>query len=384
LRALPLAHPAMYNAGRSTSKEQIFTGGANMSIYFSEKFKSLRKKSDLTQDQIAEIFHVSPQSVSRWETGANYPDIEMLPHIAAFFKVTVDELLGTETLLSEQKIYEYKRDIRNLLNMGKVPSAITTARNAVKELPVNYDLQNLLLQALCADGSNELKGEIIATGERIINYCSDQNVSLLAKYQLINQYVKWEMRDEAKKIVDTLPSEAYFTQDLMLGRVLTGEEWEQNQKLRITRFTIMLCDQIGEYAVKADLDALQRIEWFKAAWQIRTLTNAANDEFTPTAESDQISDAFHNVVIAGFYCEAGDTENALICVEEATREAMFYPDMMVQTKEDGSNYFALSTPRNLCWVLWEDHLAKPQFDVIRDDERFVKCVETLQANSREM
>lgn len=47
------------------------------------------------------IFHVSPQSVSRWEMGVNYPDVEVLPHMAIFFKVTVDELLGTEAILGE-------------------------------------------------------------------------------------------------------------------------------------------------------------------------------------------------------------------------------------------------------------------------------------------
>ena len=57
-----------------------------MSTYFSERFKQLRKSNDLTQEQIADIFHVSPQSVSRWETGVNYPDTEMLPHIALFLK----------------------------------------------------------------------------------------------------------------------------------------------------------------------------------------------------------------------------------------------------------------------------------------------------------
>jgi transcriptional regulator with XRE-family HTH domain len=64
-----------------------------MSVYFSEKIKQLRKSYDLTQEEVADIFHVSPQSVSRWETGANYPDVEILPHIAIFFKVSVDELL---------------------------------------------------------------------------------------------------------------------------------------------------------------------------------------------------------------------------------------------------------------------------------------------------
>ena len=78
-----------------------------MSIVFCQKLKELRKKQDLTQEQIADIFHVSPQSVSRWETGANYPDIEMLPHIAIYFKVTVDELLGTEAILGEERAAEY-------------------------------------------------------------------------------------------------------------------------------------------------------------------------------------------------------------------------------------------------------------------------------------
>ena len=52
-----------------------------MAIYFSEKFKKFRKERDLTQEQIAEIFYISPQAVSRWETGATYPDIEILPHM---------------------------------------------------------------------------------------------------------------------------------------------------------------------------------------------------------------------------------------------------------------------------------------------------------------
>ena len=112
-----------------------------MAIYFSEKFKQLRRANDLTQEQIADIFHVSPQSVSRWETGANYPDIEILPHIALFFKVTVDELLGTQRIAGEEKAKGYRRDIRNLLNVGNVSGAIETARRAVKEYPVNYDLQ---------------------------------------------------------------------------------------------------------------------------------------------------------------------------------------------------------------------------------------------------
>jgi len=56
-----------------------------MAIYISEKLKQFRKARDLTQEQIAAVFNVSPQSVSRWETGATYPDMELLPSIASYF-----------------------------------------------------------------------------------------------------------------------------------------------------------------------------------------------------------------------------------------------------------------------------------------------------------
>jgi len=67
-----------------------------MAIYFSEKFKNLRKSRSLTQEQIADILHVSPQTVSRWETGATSPDIELLPLLSDLFSVTVDDLLGID------------------------------------------------------------------------------------------------------------------------------------------------------------------------------------------------------------------------------------------------------------------------------------------------
>ncbi len=49
---------------------------------------------NLTQEQLAEKFGTSPQAISRWEIGATYPDIEMLPMIASFFETSVDALLG--------------------------------------------------------------------------------------------------------------------------------------------------------------------------------------------------------------------------------------------------------------------------------------------------
>lgn len=53
-----------------------------------------RHKRGITQDELAEYIGVSKASVSKWETAATYPDITLLPRLAAFFNISIDELDG--------------------------------------------------------------------------------------------------------------------------------------------------------------------------------------------------------------------------------------------------------------------------------------------------
>jgi len=368
-----------------------------MSVYFSEKFKRFRKDKDLTQDQIADIFHVSPKCVSRWETGANYPDIEILPHIAIFFRVTVDELLGTEIIIGEKKATEYKNRIVELLSLGKIYEAIDTARKAVKQYPLNYELQTELMNALCLscgtdvpgykDNIGKYKDEIIALGERISNYCTNQTICLRAKYQLFKQYISWGMKSEATEIVRTLPSDEWYTYAANVGYVLEGGEWRQNQQTCICRYTYLLCYSIMEYMRKSCADNLQKIEWIKKTIRIF-------DEIFD-GEGDAVFNGhrdFYNIAVAQLYCEAGDVENALIYLEKGTQDAIYhcnnersdYKSSLLIGRRFEHEHIEWPTPRNICWMLWEDDLMKPEFDIIRNEERFIKCFELLKSNSREL
>ena len=53
-----------------------------MNLNFGENLKKLRRSLDMTQDELAEALGLSIQAISRYETQAAYPDIEMLPVIA--------------------------------------------------------------------------------------------------------------------------------------------------------------------------------------------------------------------------------------------------------------------------------------------------------------
>ena len=73
-------------------------------IRFAEKLIELRKQKKITQEQLAEFCGVTKASVSKWETRQTLPDILLLPRIASFFDVTIDELLGYEAHLSREQI----------------------------------------------------------------------------------------------------------------------------------------------------------------------------------------------------------------------------------------------------------------------------------------
>ena len=69
--------------------------------------KALREKQGLTQAQLAERLAVSDKAVSKWETGAGYPDITLLPRIANYFGITVDELIGNDAVTREEDIRSF-------------------------------------------------------------------------------------------------------------------------------------------------------------------------------------------------------------------------------------------------------------------------------------
>ena len=74
---------------------------------FSNRLHKLRKDRGLTQEELAEILHVSRAAVSKWESGRGFPNIASLKDIGQVFGVTVDSLLSadevTDIAQSEQR-----------------------------------------------------------------------------------------------------------------------------------------------------------------------------------------------------------------------------------------------------------------------------------------
>lgn len=93
-----------------------------MQLSIGEKIALLRKRKDVTQTQLAEYLFLAPQTVSRWESGGGTPDIALLPKIAAFFGISIDELFGatslerTADLVSKYSVLRDDRSFREAMD----------------------------------------------------------------------------------------------------------------------------------------------------------------------------------------------------------------------------------------------------------------------------
>ena len=74
--------------------------GVNLSATIAEK----RREKGITQDELAAYIGVTKAAVSKWETGHCFPDIAFLPVLAAYFDISIDDLIGYSPQMTEKGI----------------------------------------------------------------------------------------------------------------------------------------------------------------------------------------------------------------------------------------------------------------------------------------
>ena len=112
-----------------------------MTIKIGEKIKELRKKVDVNQERFAEYLGVTAQAVSKWEVEGCYPDIELLPSIANFFNISIDELMCFDVMKNQEKIDMIIKQIGTERSRSWYDGTkIEMLRNAIQQFPNNYDL----------------------------------------------------------------------------------------------------------------------------------------------------------------------------------------------------------------------------------------------------
>ena len=348
-----------------------------------------RREKGLTQDQVAKYIGVSKASVSKWETGQSYPDITFLPQLAAYFNISIDELMGYTPQMTKEDIKILYHRLSNDFSNRPFEEVWFDCQEIIKKYYSCYPLLFQMAVLLCNHWmlskdvaiQQQILDEVIILCQRIQNESNDvwlskDAVSLEATCYLISGKPQevLELIGETIRPLDTddaATAQAYF----MLGN------HDQAKKIL----------QIGIYQHLLTLVSLST-----------SLMQLQNEQFEDTLNRIQsVADVFnldelHPNVMALFYLTAaqvlssnGKYENALDLLNKYADVCLkgFFPFSL-----HGDDYFTeidswfqefdlgTGTVRSES-VIWESVIQgivhNPAFEALKDNVRFKNIVNKL-------
>lgn len=142
------------------------------------KIRALRKEKKVTQEELADYLRISPQAISKWETGASSPDIDLLPKLAIFFGTSLDHLLDFDQSRVDAAVEALVAECGKQ-SEGDPIKAEAFLRKALKKYPNNDLLLTCLLESLQRQNAGRTRSaEIIETGERILAFTKDDDLKI--------------------------------------------------------------------------------------------------------------------------------------------------------------------------------------------------------------
>lgn len=176
-----------------------------MKLKVGEKLKELRYRHGVTQERLAEVLGVTAQSVSRWELGICYPDLELLPAIANYFRVTLDELMGMSRIRSEEMRSGIFTEALGFERQKRWDEAIDVLRNALKTFPSDDELESELALVLSKTGRQKDLMEAISLSEKVLDRCTDEKLRSTVRAGLCFLYKASGLSEKAAAMGKTLP-----------------------------------------------------------------------------------------------------------------------------------------------------------------------------------
>lgn len=283
-------------------------------IEIGEVISKLRKEKGLTQEQLANFVGVSTPAVSKWESGISYPDITMLPTLARFFTITIDELLNYNNMLSEEeenKIFlkcqeEFQVDIEK---------ALVLCLSYIEKYSLNYTLKFRLAVLIntsygVLEGEESLKkayGKTVPIFNDIIKNSTVGELVIGSKIQVATSYVAFEDYDKAIEMLNSIQTSNVDTSILISGIYMQKGDVKEARKLLQRKLLVQITEILASINSLATISSEEEFEKYMAISD-KLLevfkTNGFNEMF--------LSNLFNKVI---FYLKNSMIENAIKGIE---------------------------------------------------------------------
>ena len=222
-----------------------------MHLDLGNTIRELRRRDGRTQESLARALGVTAQAVSRWEAGGSYPDMELIPGIANYFSVTIDELFGyhndRETRIDAiiRQVEGYHIKARS--DDGWVEDCLALLREGLAEFPQNerllitladtlseagwrrhrewchYDAEGYMQHSYDVHRKNSYWVESIRISEQLAAHARDPQIVTRAQHILVLLYRNMGEQEKAIACARRLPG-MKNCRELLLASAADGKE----------------------------------------------------------------------------------------------------------------------------------------------------------------
>lgn len=319
-------------------------------IKIGENIKLLRRKKNITQEQLASIIGVSIPAVSKWEKGVSFPDITYLPVLANYFEVSIDDLLNYRKELDENDIAKIIKECEELISINSIEESIKLCESYMKNYPSNYKLKFKLthIYSLAMIKETDLNKEditnrIIEILEDIVDNTNDIELKEYSLMQLSSNYMIVDKNDKAEEVLKKI-YKPNCNPDVMLPLIYMQQDkinearklMQQNLNTSIGEaITSCMGLAISYYSYKDDMDE-NSIDYSKASMYYQL----AIDIDKLVYDGNQMG-SFLNSNLAHINLKKGDIKASLM-----------YLNRLVDSLE----YLGTDIPRQLNKIAYFDNL----------------------------
>ncbi|MCF2680063.1 helix-turn-helix transcriptional regulator [Faecalicatena contorta] len=370
-------------------------------LNLSENIIRLRHDKKITQEQLADFVGVTKASVSKWETKQSMPDILLLPQLAAFFDVTIDELLGYAPQLSKEQMQKIYLELTGDFARSPFEEVIERVKKLEKEYyscyPFLYQLVLLYLNHFMLAGDQRRQQEVLEHGlrlcDRILAACKDIticNETVVLRAMILLQLGKTqEVVESLEEIANPVSAANQSGSVLVQAYQLAGnlEKADYFTQINIYNEVLALVGWSTEYiAIHSDNLAI-------CEETIRRVDMVANAYDLIHLNGNCIAVFWYQAAI--MYCTQGKKEKALAYMESYVKaiENLLAEDVLIF---HGDSYFTKldqwiqeqefggSPPRDRK-VIWDSAIQAfdhPAFAILAEEKAFIEMKKELIRKSK--
>ena len=361
-----------------------------MTIKIGAIIKKLRTENNVTQDTLATAIGVTPQAISRWEAESGYPDIELLPAIADFFSVSIDQLLGYKTFEREKRLAQIKKEIGRLAETGTLKERIAFARIALTQFPADCEIKENLAVCLYLLYNDTKERAHLTESENLATYvvenCKDEDIRYDAINTLISIYSATENTEKALEMVNLLTPMKYCREFAKSSGIGDGNS-ELYKQDSINKLTDYLGEAITDLALDNELPN-DPSTWEKKIQMLQTANQLYQLIYGDNLLFYHCRIAVNHWLISTYQAAQGKTEEALSSLEKMCHHAVAYDKSFVN--DHGKPYTSILVdkltyresnhePKEHSQSFYMlDRLQEKRYDAIRKDPRFLAVETTLK------